>query len=205
MPRCLSLCAVLLCLGFATPFAAAEDKEEGWIRMFDGKTLEGWQAAEHPENWTVEDGAIRASGPRSHLFYKDGDFTNFEFKADVMTTPGSNSGIYIHTRFQEEGWPEIGYETQVNVTHTDRVKTGSLYNVVKLYETPAKDNEWWTQHITVKDKNVVVRINGKIVMDFTEPEGVTGPRRLSHGTFALQAHDPKSVVYYKNIYVKPLP
>ena len=56
---------------------------------------------------------------------------------DVMTTPGSNSGIYVHTKFQETGWPAHGYESQVNVSHRDKVKTGSLYGVVKLFKTPA--------------------------------------------------------------------
>ena len=84
------------------------------------------------------------------------------------------------------------------------MKTGSLYNRVKLYETPAKDNEWWTQQITVKGRNIQVRINGKIVLDYTEPEGAAGPVHLSEGTFAFQQHDPGSVVQYRNIMVKPL-
>ena len=151
----------------------------------------------------VEDGMIVANGPRSHLFTVR-EFKNFEFKAEVKTTPGSNSGIYFHTKYQESGWPEIGHEAQVNVTHGDPVKTGSVYGIVKLYETPAKDNEWWTQHIIVKGRNIVIKINGKTVIDYTEPEGVKGLRKLSKGSMALQAHDPKSVVYYRNLRIKPL-
>jgi hypothetical protein len=48
-------------------------------------------------------------------------------------------------------------------------------------------------------------VNGKTVVDFTEPEGVTGGRKLSTGTFAFQGHDPKSKVFYRNILVKVLP
>lgn len=176
--------------------------EEGWISLFNGKDLTGWKASEGVE-WVVEDGKIATPPKRSHLF-TERKFKNFEFQAEVMTTPGSNSGIYFHTAY-EDTWPSHGHECQVNVTHGDPVKTGSLYNVVKLYETPAKDNQWWTQHIKVKGKNIVVKINGKIVLDYTEPEGVTAERRLSEGAFALQAHDPKSRVYYRNVRVKPLP
>ncbi len=144
-----------------------------------------------------------ANGPRSHL-YTIKEFKNFEFKAEVMTTPGSNSGIYFHTKYQETGFPNTGYESQVNVSHGDPVKTGSLWGVVKLYETPAKDNKWWEQHIIVRGQNIVVKINGKTVLDYTEPKGVQGGRKISSGSFALQAHDPKSVIYYRNLRVKPL-
>lgn len=179
------------------------ETEEGWISLFNGKDLAGWRIAEDGP-WEVKDGEIVVTGKRSHLFTEK-EFKNFEFKADVKTTPGSNSGIFFHTKFQEEGWPKQGYESQVNVTHKDPVKTGSVYNRVKLFKTPAKDNEWWTQHIIVKGRHVVIKINGETVVDYTEPEGATGSPSLGEkGSFALQAHDPKSVVYYKNIGVKPL-
>ncbi len=184
--------------------ATPGQEPEGWIRIFDGQTLEGWKASENPSSWTVVDGAIQGSGPRSHLYYMGGPYRDFEFKAEVMTQPGANSGIYFHTRYQEGGWPETGYESQVNNTQRDPVKTGSLYGVVKLYESAARDNEWWTQQIIVRGKNIVVKIDGKLVIDYTEPPGVTGGRRLSEGTLALQQHDPDSVVFYRNIMVKPL-
>ncbi|MGE4004171.1 MAG: DUF1080 domain-containing protein [Planctomycetaceae bacterium] len=200
--------AVIAIAGLNRHVAASEngkdtDNEEGFVSLFNGKDLTGWTVSDKGL-FKVEDGKIVANGPRSHCF-TDKEFKNFEFRADVMTTPGSNSGIYFHTKYLDSGWPMDGYEAQVNVTQGDPVKTGSLYNVIKLYETPAKDNEWWTQTIIVKGKNIVVKINGKVVIDYTEPEGVTGTRRLSEGKFALQAHDPKSVTYYKNIRVKELP
>ncbi len=201
LPWLLVVC-VLIAVAAPCPPASAEELEEGWISLFNGQDFTGWKISEDGK-WRIEDGMIVANGPRSHLF-TDKQFNDFEFKAEVKTTPGSNSGIFVHTQFQESGWPEHGYETQVNVTHRDPVKTGSIYNVVKLYETPATDNEWWTQHIIVRGQNVVVKINGKTVVDFTEPEGVVGPRKLSEGSIALQAHDPNSVVYYRNLRVKPL-
>jgi hypothetical protein len=200
----LCLVAALLLAGSTLPAADDSKSEDGWISLFNGTDLTGWKIGDKSTGqWEVKDGQIVAQGPRSHLFTEQ-EFKNFEFKAEVKTTPGSNSGIYFHTKYQETGWPDHGYESQVNVTHGDPVKTGSIYNVVKLYETPAQDNEWYTHHIIVKGRNVVVKINGKTVIDFVEPEGVRGPRRLSQGSFALQAHDPRSVTYYRNIRVKPL-
>ena len=181
----------------------AEDKD-GWIQLSNGKDLTGWKIGDAKQGkWNVEDGTIVANGPRSHLFTIE-EFKNFEFKAEVKTTPGSNSGIYFHTKYQATGFPETGHECQVNVTHRDPVKTGSLWGVVKLYETPAKDNKWWEQHIIVRGRNIVVKIDGKTVLDYTEPAGVKGGRKVSSGSFALQAHDPKSVTYYRNLRAKRL-
>ena len=164
--------------------------------------------------FTIENGAIVANGPVAHLFY-DGDagkhnFKNFEFKADVMTTPGSNSGIYFHTIYQEQGWPAKGYEVQVNNSQSDWRRTGSLYGIQDVREVHVKDNEWYTEYFKVEGKRVIVKLNDKTVVDYTEPDNVkrdTGSegRVLSSGTFALQGHDPKSKVYFKNIMVKMLP
>jgi hypothetical protein len=178
---------------------------DGWISLFDGKSLDGWKASERPATFTVADVAIVVSGDRAHLFYdgpvKNHDFKNFEFKAKVMTTPGSNSGMYFHTIFQEEGFPSTGYEIQVNNSHTDWRRTGSIYAVQDVKEAPAKDNEWFTQHIIVQGKKITVKINDKVINDYTEGE----KGRQPSGTFALQGHDPKSKVFYKDIMVKPLP
>jgi len=196
-----------------TGWMAATPKQDGWISLFDGKTLDGWKVGNNASTFSVEDGAIVAHGQTAHLFYdgtvKNHDFKNFEFKADVMTEPGSNSGIYIHTQYQESGWPAKGYEVQVNNSHTDWRRTGSLYAVEDVKEVYVKDNTWFTEYVSVKGKHITIRINDKTVVDYTEPDNVKRPkdmagRVLSSGTFALQGHDPNSKVHFKNIMVKPL-
>ncbi|MFN8858616.1 MAG: DUF1080 domain-containing protein, partial [Planctomycetaceae bacterium] len=142
------MCCLSLMLAAAPALVTADDKAtDGWISLFNGKDLTGWKASEKVE-WKVVDGLIVTPPQRSHLF-TDAEYKNFEFKADVMTTPGSNSGIYFHTKY-EDTFPNNGIECQVNLTHTDPVKSGSLYFIVKRFEAPAKDNEWYTQHIIVK-------------------------------------------------------
>ena len=175
-----------------------------WIQMFDGQTLDGWKANEIADQWSVVDGAIKTAAGRSHLFYVDREFTDFEFVAEVKTTPGSNSGIYFHTKWQDSGWPEIGHESQVNQTQGDPVKSGSLYGVVKLRRTPVKDNQWYEHKIVVRGREIRVYLNGELVIDYTEPAGIPGPRRLTKGTIALQGHDPDSIVYYRNLRIRPL-
>ena len=189
----------------------AADSEEGFKSIFDGKTFKGWKLGdESAKSWRIEDGAFVAQGARSHAFYVGDEqpFKDFEFKVDVMTEPGSNGGIYFHTKYQESGWPKAGFECQVNVTQGDWIKTGSLYGLVNMALTPAQDNKWWTQHIIVKGNKVTVKIDGKTVLEYNEPPGAVAgkdfERKLGSGTFAFQAHDPKSVIRYKNVRVKRL-
>jgi hypothetical protein len=205
---------LLLTLVLACSTAALAAQSDGWVSIFDGKTLDGWKASENPATFSVNDGMLVVDGPRAHLYYVgpvgNHNFTNFEWKADVMTTPGSNSGMYFHTEYQETGWPAKGYEVQVNNSHTDWRRTGGLYAIVDVKEAPAKDNEWFTQHITVQGKHVTIRVNGKVTAEYTEPANAERPadmagRRIGSGTVAIQGHDPKSKVFYRNIQIRLLP
>lgn len=204
-----------LVLTTAALFAAAllsraADVEPGFTSLFDGKTLTGWKMAEENQDiWTIEDGALVAHGKRCHVFYV-GDpkpFKDFDLKVDVMTEPGANGGIYFHTKYQATGWPRAGFECQVNNTHSDWRKTGSLYDVVNIAQSPAQDNKWWTEEIIVQGNKVTVLIDGKKIYEYTEPPGAQPgkdfERKLSEGTFALQGH-PGAIVRYKNIRVKRL-
>ncbi len=202
----LLLSATLL---FASQALAAD--EEGFIPLMDGKTFKGWKTAEeNKDTWKIEDGAFVAAGPRCHLFYEgDGKpFKNFHLKVEVMTEPGSNGGIYFHTKYQATDWPRAGFESQVNNTHSDWIRTSSLYGLVNIARSPAQDRKWWTQEIIVKDKSVTLIVDGQRVFEYIEPEGAQPgkpfERKLGEGTFALQGHDPKSVIRYKNIRVKRL-
>lgn len=190
---------------------AAEEKGE-WVSIFDGKSFDGWKINESPESWKIEDGAIVSNGPRSHLFYVGDDkpFKNFELQAEAMTKPNSNAGIYFHTKYQESGWPKYGFEVQVNNTYkSDPRKTGSLYAVKDVTEQVVGDNEWYTYNVRVVDKTVTIKVNGKTVVEYTEPEGKEAgkdfTRVFDEGTFALQAHDPGSKVLFRNIKVRRLP
>jgi hypothetical protein len=191
--------------------AHGQKAEKGFKSITDGKSYKGWKmATENPDTWKIEDGAFVAHGSRNHLYYVGDEkpFVNFELKIDVMTEPGSNGGIYFHTAYQETGWPKNGFEVQVNQTHTDWKKTGSLYDVMNVKEQLMKDSEWYTYHIIVKDKHVTIKVNDKVAVDWEQAAdrqaGKDFARVLDKGTFALQAHDPKSVVRYKNIRVKRL-
>jgi len=216
MARKLVLVLLFVSLVFAgcqtTPQKKACSQAGPWQSLFDGKSLDGWKAGENKDTFSVsDDGTLIVDGPRSHLFYvgpvNDANFTNFEFKADVMTTKGSNSGIYFHTKYQDGGWPSKGFECQVNTTHTDRKKTGGLYDVQDVIDdAPSVDDQWFGYYIRVEDNHVIIQIDGKTTVAWTQPEDwERSGRRIAQGTFALQGHDPKSVIHYKNIMVRVPP
>jgi len=203
----------LTLFALASSLALAADKpEKGFKPLFNGKDLTDWtKAKENEDSFQVKDGEIIAHGSRCHLYYtgKNQDFKNFELKVDVMTEPKSNGGIYIHTAYQEKVWPAKGFEIQVNNSHTDWRRTGGLYSIADNKEQVAQDGKWFTEHIIVKDKTVTIFVDGKKTSEWTQPADWKGTkefpeRQLTSGTIALQAHDPGSVVHYKNIRIKQL-
>ena len=205
---------LLLTLVLGLAFTAAAADKDGWISLFDGKSLAGWKANENPDTFSVADGELIVKGPRAHLFYvgdvNGAKFKNFELKLDIMTKPKANSGVYFHTEVQGPGWPAKGYEVQVNNSHGDPKRTAGLYGIKDNMEAPAKDGEWFTMTIKVVGKHVVTSVNGKVIIDYTEEEmpqrkGQFAQRLISSGTFAIQGHDPGSETHYKNIFVKLLP
>ena len=194
MKKIIFLCLIAISLFTAMAFIT-NNTNDGWESLFDGKSLNNWKVGENAATFTVDNGMIVAHGPTAHLFY-DGDisnhnFKNFEFKAEVMTTPGSNSGIYFHTIYQQGSWPAKGYEVQVNNSHTDWRRTGSLYGIADVKEVFVKDNEWFTEYIKVQGKRVQIKLNDKIVVDYTEPENL---QRDGGDSLRKISRDRKSVV-----------
>ena len=184
-------------LSFAANKPDKPNKKDPWIHIFDGSTLEGWKANEHPESWTVKDGAIRGDGPASHLFYMGAKCVNCEFKAEVRINHGGNSGMYFRTAFGP-GFPN-GYEAQVDNTHKDPVRTGSLYHFAPVYEQLIPDDTWWTQHVIVDGNHIQIFVNDKMTVDYIDEKNT-----YTSGYLALQQHNQGSVVEFRNIVMKEL-
>lgn len=194
---------------------------DGWVELFDGHSLEGWRPSENKSSWKVVDNQLAAEGPRSHLFYTGpvhgADFRNFELEVEVLAKPFCNSGVYFHTAYQERDFPYKGFEIQINNTasgegnYRERKKTASLYGLRNVYKQFVPDNEWFKLHAAVRGKNVQIRLNGMLVVDYTEPvppvipDGPEKGRFLDHGTFALQCHNNGSYAFFRSVRVRPLP
>jgi len=216
------------------PAKADEPKadEKGWVQLFNGKDLTGWKIHPNPSPqitgvianekggklvsiygqvkdggrvalWRVENGILIGSGPASHLFSERGDYRNFQYRVEAMINDKGNSGQYFRTQFGP-GFPK-GYEAQINATHRDRIRTGSLYfpqikEVLVLDDAPHKPNEWFTQEVTVEGNHIIIKVNGKKTVDWKDPKNT-----YTKGHFALQGHDPGTVVKFRKIEVRELP
>jgi hypothetical protein len=216
MKRTRQLLALLLvgavALSLPRPMPADDKKEpEKWVSLFNGKDLTGWKA--HPDSkgtWAVEEGILVGRGQASHLFSERGDYENFRYKMVAMINDKGNSGQYFRTDFGP-GFPR-GYEAQINSTHGDPVRTGSLYpdgrdkytedekkkTVIK--DQLHKPDVWFTQEVIAVGNHIIIKVDGKTVVDFVDEKN-----RHTKGHFAIQQHDPGTVIKVKSVEVIELP
>jgi hypothetical protein len=194
----LALTACLVSSLSAQDKPAKKPKKDDWQPMFNGTTLDGWKTGDNPQSWTVKDGSLRGDGPRSHLFYMAVPCINCEFKAEVRLNHSGNSGMYMRATFGT-GFPS-GYEAQVENTSPDPVKTGSLYNLVKIFDQLIQDDTWWTQRVSIDGNHIQIWVNDKQTVDFIDEKNTH-----TSGYLALQQHNQGSVVEYKNLFMKVLP
>jgi hypothetical protein len=218
--------------------AAKAGEDTGWIQLFDGKDLEGWRLPTNPNPgafteispqekdgkvvayegklkkdgttvplWRVEDGILIGSGPSSHLFTVKDDYDNFSFRVEAMINDHGNSGQYSRARFGP-GFPK-GYEAQINSTHSDPIRTGSLYpsfdpspedrEKIIVREQLVKPDEWFTQEVIADGNHIIIKVNGKTTVDWVDPKST-----YLKGCFALQGHDPGTVVKFRKVEYRPL-
>jgi hypothetical protein len=187
--------------------------EAGFTSLFNGKDLTDWKAGAPPDTFKVQNGMIIANGVSGagHLYY-DGSvgnhaFKDFDLRVDALARYRANGGVYVMTQFQPQGFPSNGFEIQVNNTHTDRIRTGSLYHVVDLSNIPADDDEWMPMEIVGQGNTITISVKGQELIRWTQPPGWqsnydTAARRIAPGTIAFQAHDPFSVTAYANVRIK---
>jgi hypothetical protein len=206
------LCVLFAVVVLALPAAGDEkkDDEKSWTQLFNGKDLTGWKM--HPDDkakWEVKDGILIGSGPAGHLFSERGDYANFRYRVEAMINDNGNSGQYFRTQYGPS-FPK-GYEAQINATHSDKIRTGSLYPAFRklsdaerkkilVFDQLHKPDEWFTQEVIADGNHIIIKVNGKTTVDFVDKENT-----FTKGHFALQQHDPKTVVKFRKIEVIELP
>jgi hypothetical protein len=209
--------AMVAVLGIA---AAPVQQQDGWVTILDAKSLKDLKVApESPSarveesatekrvvagdslrdgKWSFKDGVLHGEGGVSHIFSPRGDYENFSYSAEIRISDKGNSGQYFRTAFGN-GFPN-GYEAQVNSTHTDPVRTGSLYGLSKVTDMLVPPNTWFTQEVTAVGNHIVIKVNGKTTVDFVDEQN-----RHTKGHFAFQQHNLGSEVWIRNVRVKELP
>jgi len=179
----------------ALAFSAAVNAETPWISMFDGQTLNGWQADVHPEDWSVKEGAIVGQGLKGNLFWMQQESTDFDFEATIKISDGGNSGMFFRKGFGPH--TPKGYEAQINSTHVDPKKTGSLYNFQNVYDQLVPPDTWFTQRVIARGTHIIIQVNGKTVVDYVDEKNT-----YSKGYLALQQHHQGSVVMFRDLKVR---
>jgi hypothetical protein len=207
------LFAGLLALGATVlaAFPAAQAGDDKWVELFNGKDLTGWKT--HPDDkakWEVKDGAIVGTGTAGHLFSEKGDYQNFRYRVEGKINDKGNSGQYFRAKFARAFPP--GYEAQINATHSDKVRSGSLYADARdkytdaekkkmlVFDQLIKPDESFTQEVIAVGNHIIIKLNGKTTVDFVDEKN-----RHTKGHFAIQQHDPGSVVTIRKIQVIELP
>jgi hypothetical protein len=205
------------------PRASARPARDGFISLFNGKDLSGWQPA---SNWAVEDGVITLKNRTDRQEHNDnylwtertyGDFIlDLEFRAE----PGTNSGIFLRTSDPKDPvW--TGLEVQVGSSSPDRPlrrgSVGGIYDLVAPSAHAFRPDDWNRYTITCEGPNVTVVLNGQKVSEanldlWTEtgrnPDGSPNKFKKPIREFARSGYvglqDHGTPVWYRNIRIRPL-
>lgn len=204
---CLMAAALLVCAGMHAADA------DGWVTILDEKSFKEWKVmpakatstVEEADGvkkfekgqWTFKDGVLKGEGEVSHIFSPRGDYENFQYKAEIKISDKGNSGQYFRTALGN-GFPK-GYEAQINSTHGDPKRTGSLYNFKNVTEQLVPPDTWFTQEVIAEGNHIIIKVNDKVATDFVDEKN-----SFMKGHFAFQQHNLGSVVEIKNVQVKEI-
>src|SRR5579862_2060990 len=162
-----------------------------WVSLFNGKDLTGWNPVGE-EKWTVEDGTIHGVGVSKGYGYlqTDKDYKDFDLSLRFKCETDGNSGVFFHTRFKP-GTAAVAQGMQFEIDRVLNHHTGGLYGDGRgwiawpspEYEAVLRPTDWNEYLLKVDQNHYVGRLNGVVIIDFTDP----APRSFD-GTIALQLH-----------------
>jgi hypothetical protein len=232
LPAVLTLLATsILCAGEAGPPATTtgltpEETEQGFVPLFDGKTLNGWVGvAGSTDSYYVEDGMLICKADGHDHIFTEKEFANFILRLEIKLEENGNNGVGIRTQISRE--PHLyGMETQVldnlgpryhDPSHPKYLKLkpyqyhGSIYGVVPAKQGHMKKaGEWNQQEIVCNGRRVKVMLNGAVIVDadldhVTPMDGKEHPGlKYEKGRIGLHAHGYGEKVFFRNIRIKEL-
>ena len=193
-------------ISVATPLAA--EPPEGFVALFDGKSLEGWEGNE--KMFRVEDGCIvggtlKERIPHNEFLCTTKEFENFELRLKVKAIgKGVNAGIQFRTKRIPNHHEVSGYQADVGEKWWGKLYDESRRRKVLAGKDGAKVNaeDWNDYVIRAEGPHIELWLNGEKTVDYTEKdEGID-----RSGIIAVQIHGgPPSEAWYKDIYIKTLP
>jgi hypothetical protein len=205
--------AVLILTAAACATTSRNRDSEGWVTILDAQSFHDWRvapgdargrkqvlASDPKENgkWDFRDGMLHSEGGVSHIFSPRGDYENFDYKAEFKIKDKGNSGQYFRTAFGNS-FPR-GYEAQINSTHADPKRTGSLYNFSNVTDMLVPPDTWFTQEIIADGNHIIIKVNDKVTVDYVDTKN-----SFMKGHFAFQQHNVGGEVWIRNVQVRELP
>ena len=197
---------------FADHHELPKPDKDGWITLFNGKDLAGWDG--NPDIWRVKDGYIsghvaRLQGGNTFLIYKH-PFANFELEAEWILVDGKgNSGIQVRSKQSANGankWVVSGYQADIGNGWYGKLYEekgrGLLAGKYKNKPTIKKDNGWNKYRITANGPKLTQELNGVVAIEFDDKDA---KKAAKEGIIGLQYHSPGGFeVRFRNIRIKPL-
>ncbi len=193
--RCLQMTHRNNTARFPVPPFSHDELDQGWISLFDGKSLFGWRA-NSDMNWSVRDGVIRADRGKPGLLLTTFELADYEFRCDYRLEKRGNSGIFIRTPLSPKNPAKDCYEMNMCDSHP-AYPTGSIVGRKKANGTFRGEGAWMTMFTArVREGNRIIRAaetDGRLVIDFTDDS----PNRLRVGKIGLQMNG--GTVEFRNV------
>lgn len=198
--RIVRFALALTALGFSAGFLVqkAVSQEAGWVTLFDGKSLDGWDQVGE-SNWRVEDGAIvvdKMAGKDPGYLVSKKPFKNFVVRVEFWSSDDANSGIYFRCLDPKKITDRTCYEANIFDQRPDpSYGTGALTRYVEVSPMPKAAGKWNTYEVTANGRDITVVLNGQTTAKMRNGMFDEGPIVLQHGAGAIK---------FRKVEVKPL-
>jgi len=175
------------------------ESRQGWLLLFDGSSLNGWEARTTSDpkaspDWSVKDGALLCGGAAPSWLATADTFADYVLRLQFRGPALVNSGVFL--RSQKEGAPHVtGYELQIWDAQPAGYNTGSLVGTVKAPPASMLPDVWNQYEITADGDHIVVVLNGKTALD-------TRDAAHASGVVGFQCQ-PQQRIEFRNIKLLP--
>jgi len=186
-----------------------QEREEGWVSLFDGRSLDGWTTLLPTwGRWCVADGVITCQrGVPPHPWLRSRKrYGSFVLRLECKLEAGGNSGVFLWAPLDARA-SSMGFEVQLMSGQYDKLDsfntTGAIYGVQPPSEDASRSPDQWNElEITCRGSKIMVRLNGRVVQDFDADDVPIMKTRLRHGYIGLQDHE--NVVMFRRIRIRDL-
>ena len=185
-----------------TPPRVTSPTSGGWMPLLNGQNLDGWTVLPKSGNWSMQQGVLVGRGRNSYILTNRDDFADFELRVECRINAAGNSGVFF--RCDSNDWLPVGFEANIELSNLGRLHdTRSQPN--KKIPNPTNvgtlsPGQWFTYEIQARGTKIVMKIDGRTVLDFTSDEPI--PMR---GHLGLQCYEPDTTIEVRRFDVRTLP